>query len=188
MSNFVQANARVPEEGRPILLAVAARLRDDAGFLARLKDFLGDDASASPWADRFAALEKRVWALEAEIERTELARRPTPSLHDIPEKYQPAPPPLAYRAGEQEPEAPEPEAQEDGAVEDPSETMEAWAARAAAITISTGEGRGRKLTDAGADLFKEMVRAGVRHLDIARTLGMARQSVDTRAKKVMSGI
>lgn len=59
-----------------------------------------------------------------------------------------------------------------------------WAARAAAVTLSTGEGRGRKLTPEGIALFEEMAGAGVGSAEIAKVLGMARQSVDTRRAKL----
>ncbi|WP_454917277.1 hypothetical protein [Xanthobacter sediminis] len=164
---MVQANARVPEAARPVLVAVAARLREDAGFLDRLAAFLADAAGGSPYEGRLAALEERVRALEVEKPH----ERTPPFV--ISPKYRPPPAPLDYRQSmELEPENP------------PAEMAADWSARAAAITVSTGEGRGRKLTAEGIALFEEMMLAGASHAEIASVFGMARQSVDTRAKKV----
>ena len=150
MADMVQANARVPEAARPVLLAVAARLRDDPGFLDRLQGFLADEAGGSPWADRIEAIEARLTALEGAA-KYETISHLSPS----------APAAAALDAD--------------------------WPARAAAITVSTGEGHGRKLTTEGAALFDEMVRAGVHVPEIARILGMAKQSVHARAKKLGAG-
>ena len=149
MTEMVQANARVPETARPVLLGVAARLRDDPGFLDRLQAFLADEAGGSPWADRIEAIEARLTALEGA------------GKSDTVSALAPSAPVAPASNGD-------------------------WPARAAAITVSTGEGRERRLTAEGAALFEEMVKAGVRVSEIARTLGMARQSVDARAKKVLA--
>ena len=177
MTEMVQANARVPEAARPVLLGVAARLRDNPGFLDRLQAFLADEAGGSPWADRIEAIEARLAALEAgataskKHENDPEANRQNRQNPGAVENFVSACTPAALAAVR---------GAEDGTTED-------WPVRAAAITISTGEGRERRLTAEGAVLFGEMVKAGVRNPEIARVLGMARQSVDARAKKIGSG-
>lgn len=166
MAELVQANARVPEAARPILLSVAARLRDAPGFLDQLQAFLADEAGGSPWADRIVAIEGRLAALE----ETELTKRK-------PGQGQPRDPQTGAFGPSVDNVHDRPERPAGNSAAD-------WPTRAAAITISTGEGRGRKLTADGAALFEEMVRAGVRNPEIARILGMARQSVDARARRI----
>lgn len=196
---LVQANARVPKDARPVLMTVAAKLRDDASFATRLLAFIEDDAGGSPWADRFAALEDRVRMLEAAAEvRPPLEDRPngavrrragvtsvgqTPTVAASVEGFSPD---LAETPREVE-SSPVAGTVESAPVAEASTqrcSNEHWSARAAAITVSTGEGRGRKLTAEGIALFEEMAHTGVGSGEIAKVLGMARQSVDTRRAKL----
>ncbi|MBJ3777875.1 hypothetical protein [Acuticoccus mangrovi] len=169
---LVQANARVPEEARPVLLAVAARLRDEPDFLARLNALLEDDAAATRWADRFEALEQRIQALEAE-------RGPGGANN---------PHGLGGHSGKTAKEI----VTVNNVHDRPTGTSAAadgtdWSARAAAIEVSSGEGRGRRLTEAGSALFDEMAGAGLSAQDIAKTLGMTRPSAASRLKKIGGG-
>lgn len=177
MTEMVQANARVPEAARPVLLGVAARLRDDPGFLDRLQAFLADEAGGSPWADRIEAIEARLAALEGTGKGRPKVRQFGEANES--ERFSAS---IANATGRSERDV-----RRDGErpVSAPASDAD-WPARAAAITVSTGEGRERRLTTEGAALFEEMVKAGVRNPDIARVLGMARQSVDARAKKVLA--
>lgn len=64
---LAQVNMRVPEDTREAVLAIGARLRADPAFIAQLQAFLDtlDDPTATPaLADRVAALEARLDAIE----------------------------------------------------------------------------------------------------------------------------
>jgi hypothetical protein len=56
MATPAQVNMRVPDEARPVLLAVGARLRSDPAFAVQLQNFL-DGLGDQSLADRVAALE-----------------------------------------------------------------------------------------------------------------------------------
>jgi hypothetical protein len=59
MDKTVQTNVRVVETDRILILALAQRLRSEAGFRERLRAFLEDDSGAV-LADRVKKLEQQV--------------------------------------------------------------------------------------------------------------------------------
>ena len=61
--NTVQANVRIPPEDKPLVVAVAARLRSDSRFRERLRRFLEEDASSPDLAERVERLEQQVGQL-----------------------------------------------------------------------------------------------------------------------------
>ncbi len=168
---LIQANARVPVDSRPVLLKAAAMMRADPSFAAKLEAFLCGGAGDEPvslWHDRLADMAARIEALETIVGHGGNAQpQATMPVKAKPEGVQRDPDTPDMFAG--------------NASNSPAAD---WPARVAAIEAFQGEGRQRRLTPAGDDLFREMVQAGCRPADMARWLGMARASVDTRAKKM----
>lgn len=193
MATIVQVNLRAPEGDKAVLAEVAARLREGQGFAERLSAFLAAEGAGAAWADRLEAIERRLEALEAA--KGEKATLLPPDASSSPRAASaPAigvPAEDAIRADDGQVDL---EGLLKSAPDDPVEPAgtavegeEDWTAKAAAITTTTGEGKGRKLTDAGAGLFAEMLAAGVPLPSIARTVGISPQSAHTRAKKLGAG-
>lgn len=178
---LMQANARVPADGRPVLLKTAARMRADPSFTARLEAFLAREERGQEWSDDLADLRVRIEALEATVN----APGDMVKSHDEANAH----PALSSDS------SPQPEAQITTAARHCPDTLPMfadgpamdWQDRAAAITLSTGEGKGRKLTAEGEALFREMAGAGAGAPTIARTLGIASQSVHYRLAKLKEG-
>ncbi|HUZ72301.1 MAG TPA: hypothetical protein VMU87_04895 [Stellaceae bacterium] len=59
--NTVQTNVRVPPDDKPVMRAIALRLRTDPRFADRLKQLLAEEASP--------ALEERIARLEEQMQR-----------------------------------------------------------------------------------------------------------------------
>lgn len=172
---LIQANARVPEDGRPVLLKAAALMRADPSFTVKLEAFLCGGAGDEPgslWHDRLADMTARIEALEAVVGHGGNAQPQAVKAKPEGVQHDPDTPDMfggdasAYVANASN--APEMD----------------WQARAAAIVTSTGEGRQRRLTPAGAALFDEMAQAGCRVAEIMRALDMKDQSVRDRLKKM----
>ncbi|MFH3479241.1 hypothetical protein [Xanthobacter variabilis] len=171
---LIQANARVPQDSRPVLLKAAALMRADPSFTARLQAFLADDEPGATWRDEMAAMSARIAAVEAQV----LRKTPVSPVLKAQTSGDEAVWHLAANGGHAHlGTLPQPLAAD--AVVPPVD----WQARAAAITLSTGTGKGRQLTPAGEALFCDMMDAGARAPEMARTLGMAPQSVHYRMKK-----
>lgn len=64
MAETVQVNIRVPAEAKDLIGKLGRRLRDDPEFLDRLAALL-DGPTDPDLADRLAAMEARIAALEA---------------------------------------------------------------------------------------------------------------------------
>ncbi|MGQ3671181.1 hypothetical protein ACT6QG_02150 [Xanthobacter sp. TB0136] len=162
---LIQANARVPEDSRPVLLKAAALMRADPSFTVKLETFLSGGAGDGPEPSWQADMAARIEALEAVVLKNTAPASNTGKSGNKPATtvHQNCPDTLPMFA--------------DSPATD-------WQARAAAITLSTGEGKGRKLTAEGEALFREMMDAGESAPLIARTLGMAPQSVHYRLMKM----
>lgn len=82
---LIQANARVPADGRPVLLKAAALMRADPSFTAKLEAFLAGDEPGTTWRNEMAAMSARIVAVEALLLRetpVSSALNARPSCHE----------------------------------------------------------------------------------------------------------
>jgi hypothetical protein len=76
--NTVQTNVRVPPDDKPVMRAIAARLRADTRFHERLKALLAEEASPALEA-RITRLEEQVRGLLGDAGEGRGSRGPDPS-------------------------------------------------------------------------------------------------------------
>ncbi len=160
---LVQINVRAPESARPLLLAIAGKLRDDPAFAGRLASFLNDAAIDPAIVDRLDMIEGRLTKLEAKPSKPSKPAKPAVAIEGKASRDW-----LMDRAGY---------------VTDATTTPD-WAARAASIQLATGESKGRRLTGDGEALFQDMATAGCSNAEIAAVFGMKPGFVALRRAKV----
>ncbi|MFC0217829.1 hypothetical protein ACFFJ7_05420 [Pseudochelatococcus lubricantis] len=193
MVGYVQASARVPEEGRPVLLEIAAQMRADPSFIERAAVWIAATRAGDELADWRSEIERRLEALELQSSQvgTIESKQDDTTAGRIPAGNEGGIAADPVEGGRQADIEDLLSPVLDDPVEPAGAAVEAedadWTAKAAAITTTTGEGKGRKLTEAGAGLFAEMLAAGVPLPSIARTVGISPQSAHTRAKKLAAG-
>ena len=66
---LIQANARVPADGRPVLLKAAAMMRADPSFTAKLEASLAGEEPGATWRNEMAAMSARIASVDAAVLR-----------------------------------------------------------------------------------------------------------------------
>ena len=157
MADTRQFNVRVPEDAREVLSRLVARLKEDAGFKARIEawlDSIEDGTAGDTLAERVARIEARLDALGAAPDR---ALPPEGTPPGNPSKSGQIPPGSPLKSEDTPQDTP-------------------------ALTI--GEGRGRRLTVAGEIEVERRVAAGEDVTTISEALGVSKGTVRARVKKI----
>lgn len=168
---MVQVNFRCPEDIRPVLLRIGARLRDEPGFAAVLaRWFAGVEAGAAlsenpVLSGRLTEIERRLFALERQAPAVPV-QAPAPAVVAPVVDDAPA-----------VPVAPEPAAPDSPVARfldmkraDPPWTVEG--------------GKGRSLTPIGEQRFGEMVSAGLAMAKISDLTGLSPATVGRRKREI----
>lgn len=144
-----QINVRVPDAAKPTIKDIAERLRRDTSFLPRLRRWLEEEGNDG----RSAFLADRIDKLEARM--AELARRldggSAPRNQAAPRQVE------MFDAG--------------------SDERSVAVAPIEASSWTIGEGRGRRLTEAGKEEMRRRVQAGETDRTISEFLGVRPFSV-----------
>ena len=151
-----QFNVRIPDEARDVLTRIATRLREDDKFAARLTAFM--DTLDDPTADD--SLAERVARIEARLDAMDAPKsggNPDASLATLP-------------------------------VSTPTDTPQrdvlSQLATADTPALTTGEGRGRRLTTAGEVEVERRIEAGEDNATIARALDVSTNTVQKRRNDI----
>lgn len=81
---LIQANARVPADGRPVLLKAAAMMRADPSFTAKLEASLAGEEPGATWRNEMAAMSARIASVEAAVLRkTPVSRALSAAVQDM---------------------------------------------------------------------------------------------------------
>lgn len=162
MSDTRQFNVRIPDDARDVLTRIATRLREDDKFVARLTAFM--DTLDDPTADD--SLAERVARIEARLDA--MGGASSPNL------------------GEQV------HGQVGQAHDTPSDNLSdrmntlhrQLGGTEGTPPLTTGEGRGRRLTTAGEIEVERRIEAGDDDSTIAAALGVSANTVRARRRKI----
>lgn len=191
MVAYVQASARVPEEGRPVLLEIAAQMRADPAFIDKAAAWIAAERAGGELVGWRAAIERRLDrldVLEARIEALEAAKAEgvtqLPKTAASPPPDAPAPASAISHDDPQfdiedvlppvEPVTVQSDREPAGGEEPVATDVTAW---------TTGAGKGTKLTPAGQREVLRLHGEAVSNAEIGRRVGVSGTSVANFLKR-----
>lgn len=158
MARIEQVNIRIPVEARSVISRIARRLREDHGFIHRLRRFMDEEENTVG----AALLSERVAKIEGNLARV-MHALPPEAIHEIER---------ATGMLRTSREFSDPEQQ----VHEPNLPDPRWA---------TGEGRGRRLTEEGVAEMTRLFHEGAKVTEIAEHLGVNVFAVKVRVRNIL---